>query len=339
MGNYVNQKAFDGGIAGNTNPQRIHLDANGIASGQSFLVSELEKREMDIKKPLTSVTYPRDIKVNVGGGWVDTISAVAVEYGATDDGDGSITATNSDGVPVVNVNFNKGQFKAHPFMRSLRIGWIDVQRANQIGRSLDQALREGVRLVYDKHMDKNVYQGFALYGTTGLINNADVTATSASTGAGGGTTFASKTPDEILNDINQAINTVWASCDYDEDAIPNHILLPYSDYALLVNRKVSDIGDKSVLTYLLENNIAKMKGVDLKIEGCKWCDGAGVGSTDRMVVYVNKERFLSVDELQPLSMVMTTPSAKYASYDTLYSANVGEVKLYYTQTILYVDGV
>ena len=339
MEKYINQTAFDGGVAGNVNPTRIRLDADGIASGQTFLLSELEKRELDIKKPLTSITYPRDIKVNVGGGWVDTISAVAVEYGATDDGEGSITATNSDGVPAVNVNFNKGQFKAHPFMRSLRIGWIDMQRANQIGRSIDQALRDGVRLVYDKHMDKNVYQGFALYGTTGLINNSDVAVTNATTGVGGGTTFASKTPDEILADINNAINTVWAACDYDEDAIPNHILIPNKDYALLVNRKVSDIGDKSVLTYLMENNIAKAKGIDLRIEGCKWCDEAGVGSTDRMIVYVNKERFLSVDELQPLSMVMTTPNAKFASYDTLYSANIGEVKLYYTQTVLYVDGI
>lgn len=339
MEKYINQTAFDGGIAGNVNPQRIRLDAEGIASGQSFLLSELEKRELDIKKPLTSVTYPRDVKVNVGGGWVDSISAVAVEYGATDDGDGSITATNSDGVPAVNVNFNKGRFKAHPFMRTLRMGWIDMQRANQIGRSIDQALRDAVRLVYDKHMDKNVYQGFTLYGTTGLINNADVTATFAGVGASASTTWVLKTPDEMLNDINNAINIVWASCDYDEDAIPNHILIPNSDYALLVNRKVSDIGDKSVLTYLLENNIAKAKGVDLRIEGCKWCDGAGIGSTDRMVVYVNNERFLSVDELQPLSMVMTTPNAKFASYDTLYSANIGEVKLYYTQTVLYVDGI
>ena len=337
--NYINQVKYDGGVAGNVMPQRIHLDANGIASGEAFLISELSKREVDIKKPLTSVTYPRDIKVNVGGGWVDSVVADSIEYGATDDGDGSITATNSDGVPAINVNFNRGLFKAHPFMRTLRLGWIDVQRADQIGRSLDKALRDGVRLVYDKHMDRNVYVGFTTYGTFGLTNNPDVTATSASLGGNNSTLFADKTPDEILEDFNQAITSVWENSGFDEDAVPNHILIPNKVYASLVSRKVSDVASKSILTYLLENNIAKTKGVDLRIEGCRWCDGAGLNGTDRMIVYVNKERFLSVDELQPLAMSMTTPNAKFASYDTLYSANISETKIYYAESIMYVDGI
>ena len=47
------------------------MDANGIQSGNAFLVSELEKRDPLIRKPLTSVTYPRDIVIQSGGGWVD----------------------------------------------------------------------------------------------------------------------------------------------------------------------------------------------------------------------------------------------------------------------------
>ena len=47
------------------------MDAAGIASGGAFLVSELEKRDTMIREPLTSVTYPRDVPIDVGGGWVD----------------------------------------------------------------------------------------------------------------------------------------------------------------------------------------------------------------------------------------------------------------------------
>lgn len=37
------------------------MDEAGVASGGAFLVSELEKRDPLVRKPLTSVTYPRDI--------------------------------------------------------------------------------------------------------------------------------------------------------------------------------------------------------------------------------------------------------------------------------------
>ncbi len=44
-------------------PNDLVLDDAGIASGGAFLVSELEKRDPMIRKPLTSVTYPRDIVI------------------------------------------------------------------------------------------------------------------------------------------------------------------------------------------------------------------------------------------------------------------------------------
>ena len=54
------------------------MDEAGIASGGAFLTSELEKRDTLIRKPLTSFTYPRDIVIQTGGGWVDYVSALAV---------------------------------------------------------------------------------------------------------------------------------------------------------------------------------------------------------------------------------------------------------------------
>ena len=53
------------------------MDADGISTGGAFLVSELEKRDPLIRKPLTSFTYPRDIVIQTGGGWVDYVSATA----------------------------------------------------------------------------------------------------------------------------------------------------------------------------------------------------------------------------------------------------------------------
>lgn len=316
------------------------MDAAGIASGGAFLVAELEKRDPLIRKPLTSVTYPRDININVGGGWVDYVSAMSVAYGVTGGSEnGPVAAGGSNGLPVVQASVDKGVYKAHVFATALRVMFVDMQKSNYIGRSLDQLLQDGVRLTYDKHMDANVYVGLSNYGTTGLVNNPDAVETTVDNGAAGTATWETKTPLEILADINNAITSVWANAEYDTEAMPNHILIPYEQYTLIMNTPVTDLATETILDFVLKNNVAAKNGGSLYIGATKWCKGAGTGSKDRMVVYVNHERYVNVDELVPMTRAMTQPNAANFCYDTAYAANISEVQVFYPQTIGYFDGI
>lgn len=322
--------------------RRFAMDAAGIASGQAFLTSELEKRDMMVRTPLTSFTYNRDLPIRVGGGWAEFVSAMQVGYGITGgSGDGIMTAASANGIPMIQADFSKGLFKTHMIAAGTRVQWIDMQRGNMTGRNLDSLLRDGLRMTYDKHMDENAYVGFAAYGTTGLLNNPDALVTdAAATGSSSGTTFKSKTPDQILQDVNDAILTAWEQAEWDLDAVPNHILMPYEQYNYLATTRVSELAEKTILTFLLENNVAKQNGSDLFIGATAWCKGAAAdGSDDRMVVYCNKERYIAMDELVPLTRAMTSPNTHYFCYDTAYAGNVSEVEVFYDQTIVYVDGI
>ena len=337
---FQNMGTLDLGMVGQGAIKAVALDANGIASGQAFLTSELEKRDNLVRTPLASFTYTRDIPIRVGGGWAEFVSAMGVNYGVTGgSGDGIVTAGASDGVPMVQADFSKDLWKTHMIALGTRVMWIDQMRGNMTGRNIDTLLRDGVRMTYDKHMDENVYKGIAKYSSTGLLNNANVTVTNAANGAGGTATWVTKTADEILKDVNDAILTVWAASEYDLDAIPNHIILPYEQYNYIATTKVSSLAEKTILTFLLENNVAKVNGGDLFIGATAWADGAGVGGADRMLVYVNKERYVAVDELVPLTRAMTSPNAGTFSYDTTYAGNVSEVEVFYPMTMLYVDGI
>ena len=317
------------------------MDAAGIASGGAFLVSELEKRDPLIRKPLTSFTYPRDIVIQTGGGWVDYASAMSVAYGITGGaGEGTVSAGGSNGVPIVQASLDKGLYKAHVFAAALRVMFVDMQKANYIGRSLDQMLSDGVRMAYDKHMDENVYRGLPAYGTTGLLNDPDaVETTVAAAGAGNSTKWADKSKEQILADVNTAITAAWEAAEYDEGAIPNHILLPYEQYSHILNTMVTDLAGESILDSLLKNNLAAKNGASLFIGATRWCKGAGTGGTDRMAVYVNHERYLKLDELVPLNRVMSGPNVANVCYDTAYMANISQVQLLYPQTMTYWDGV
>ncbi len=316
------------------------MDADGIASGGAFLVSELEKRDPLIRKPLTSFTYPRDIVIQSGGGWVDYVSAMSVAYGLTGGaGNGPVTAGGANGIPIVQANVDKGVYKAHVFAAALRVMFQDMQRANYIGRSLDNLLQDGVRMAYDKHMDANTYVGLTEYGTTGLVNDPNATETAAANGAAGTSTWATKTPQEILKDVNDALTAVWAANEYDETAIPNHILIPYEQYNYILTTMVTDLATETIYDFLMKNNVAAKNGGSLFIGATRWCKGAGTGSKDRMVVYVNHERFVKMDELVPMSRIMSAPNVANVCYDTAYMANISEVQPFYPTSIMYVDGI
>jgi len=337
---------FDGGVVGaglSIRPQvgaPVRMNDAQIANGGAFLISELEKRNPKISEPLMSLTYPRDIPVKTGGGWVEYISALNIDYGITGgSGDGAVHAGSANTIPVIQANFGRDVFKTHIYSSIMRIMFVDMQRQQVTGRSLDQLLTDGIRLNYDKHMEQNVYVGVNRFGTTGLLNNPNVTAANVATGASGGTSWATKTPDEILADINSAIMAGWAAAEYDLSAIPNHILLPYEQYNYIATAKVSPIAEKTILTFLLENNISTKNGSDLFIAATMWNKGAGAGGTDRMVAYVANDRFLAVEELVPLARTMTQANIDALAYDSVYMANISEVEIFYYQPIVYFDGI
>ena len=318
------------------------FDANAVSSGLAFLESELEKRDPMLREPLTNTTYPRDIVIESGGGWVEATSAINVDY--------SVTGGEADGVGGVQNNIRRIQadlskdlYKVLPYEVSMSVKIQDQLRGAVTGRSIEQIYDDGIRLDYDKFMDLNTYVGQERYGTTGLINDPNVTATSVAYNAGNtSTNWKDKTPTEILNDIDDMIVAGWKASEYDNRAIQNHILIDPENFAYINRTMVSVNGypaPVSILKYLMDNNIAAAKKVDLFIGECRFCAGAGVGTTNRMVGYVNEKRFVGMDVPVPLTRVMTQPNVNTGSYDSLYMANVGQVKVHYTQPMTYRDGI
>ena len=159
--------------------------------------------------------------------------------------------------------------------------------------------------------------------------SADQTATN--------TQWAHKTADEILNDINSAISALWRDNDCSSDALPNHILIPVEQFGALVTRKVSDDSERSILTYVLENNLTVQQGGELTISPCKWCSGRGSSNSDRMVVYMNRVDRICFNLTQPLRRMDTEYSDMRIKIP--YIAQFSEVRFLYPSTVRYLDGI
>lgn len=315
------------------------LDAAGIATGMAFLEGELEKRDPKIREPLTSVTWPRDIVAETGGGWVDFTSTMNVDYATSGANDGSLVGGATDVITTVQANVNKDIFRVFTWAQAMKIPFVDSQKFQTIGRSIDSILDKGIRLNYNKSIDQLVYQGFKNVGITGLVNDDNVVSSLAPNGTSGEALWSSKTVDEILWDINKALVEAWAASEYDESAIANHILLPPAKYAYIQSTRIGTSGDESILSYILKNNLAANQGKSLTIVPCRWCTGAGTAGKDRMVVYVNDKDFLYFDLPVPLTRAMTQPVALQFAYVTIYAAQMGQIKWMYYQPARYVDGI
>jgi hypothetical protein len=339
MLNY-NQRVLDTGTT-------FATDANGLASGNAFVQGQLEKLDAGLNKPLTSVTWPRDIVAVPGGGWVDFTSFMNVDYATAGANQYAIIGPNTNVLNTVQTNLTKDVYPVFDWGLMHRMTFINMFKAQNLSVSIENLLHEGVEINYNKTLDQNAYLGFSNFQTTGLVNNPAVSSALAPVGAAGSRSWVganAKTYQEIMADINGLINSIWTNAQYDMDVLRDlHILVPPNKYSGLTNTLVGAAGSMNILTYFMQNNLANQLGGNLTIVPSRWTIGQGAplttggAATDRLVAYVNNQRFIQMDLPVPLTRQLT--QTKDIAYETPYLAQIGAVKFKYTQIAQYLDGI
>lgn len=311
-----------------------------VSDAYAFLEKQLEIIDPVIKEPLSGTDWPRDMPVRTGGGFVENVSIIDVAYASTGGEDeNALFVENGNDIPIMQADFNKEVARMFNFQEYMRIGYVEQQKFRKLAQNLEDTMNKGIRLHLDKIIDKNVYRGFSKVKSTGLINNANITRGTVAPHTSGGTDteWDNKTADEILQDVNKAITSVWTANDCASDGMPNHILIPVEQFGSIVTRKVSDDSERSILTYVLENNIAVQQGGTLVISPCKWCNGAGTGGTDRMVTYINQEERVRFTLSVPLQRLDT--EIRNMAFHTPFVSQFSEVQFVYPTTVRYDDGI
>ncbi len=303
-----------------------------------FLMKELEKVDDKILEPLTGTDWPRDMPVITGGGITESIATVDVTYASTGMDDDNIFYDAANDIPVIQADMSKQVARTFSFAEYMAFSRMEKEKMAQVGRDPETFLNKGIRLHFDKVVDRNVYVGFKKVASTGLCNNLNIIRSAAvRSAANNSTRWRDKTADEILADINSVISAVWEENDCASDALPNHILIPVEQFGQLVTRKVSDDSERSILTYVLENNLAVRQGKPLIISPCKWCSSIGSDSSDRMVVYMNQVDRICFNLTQPLRRVETEYIDMRIKIP--YYAQFSEVRFLYPTTVRYMDGI
>lgn len=326
-------------------------DGQTVDSTGAFLQGELVRLDQMIHMPLVDVTWSRDIEVREDVSIADEASSFTQSDLAASGGLNVSGAVNGGKAwsgkvtsQIANVSVDIGLVATPLNIWALEMKYtiMELESAIKLGRPIDQQKLEALNLKHQMDIDAQVYVGDADTGAAGLCNNnAQVTPVNVAAGGQGTTTWATKTADEILNDINTAITDNWTNSGY--AVMPSKMLLPPLQYGMLIARKVSEAGNVSLMKFIMENNIATQGGLQFEIKHAKWLVGAGVGGTlgtagtvDRMVLYNQEKKYVRF----PMTPMGRTP-VQYDSiyHKTTYYCRLGAIEFVYPETVGYYDGI
>ena len=133
----------------------------------------------------------------------------------------------------------------------------DIREAQKVGRSLEQRKASAARTAVEQLKNRIGLNGDRTHNLHGLFttpNTNDVTAgTAAASPNGTGWSSASgKTPDEILADMSNLLDSVRNATNGVHKA--THLVIPANSFAYIKNTPRSAGSDKSILTWFMDQN-------------------------------------------------------------------------------------
>lgn len=161
----------------------------------------------------------------------------------------------------------------------------ELQTAASEGRNLSDEKARAARSVAEQFLFNIAMTGHTEKNWTGLVNDANVPAANATAdGTGSTSTWSTKTPDQILRDVNAGITGIFTTTK--ETQMADTILLPTARWLTISTTPRSSTSDTTILTYLQQNNAyTAQTGRPLTIRGLRSLNTAGASSTARMVAY------------------------------------------------------
>ncbi len=319
---------------------RFTIDSTG-----TFLIGELERLDQTLHAPLVDFTYTRDIDLREDVSIADEVSSFTnstfgVVGGVNPAGKNWV---GKDANAIARMALDIGKTANPLYLWALALGYTipELMSAQQVGRPIDSQMYDGLVLKHNMDVDEMVYVGDTGLGKEGLINSSLVTPSNVALGAAGSRLWTSKTPDEILADINETCYASWRATGW--KLVPTKLLLSPIGWGYIASQKVSLAGDETILSYVKRKGMCMEKnGKPLDIQPVKWCIGSGSGGTigtedghDRMVAYTqdkNRVRY-------PLVPLQRTPLEYRGLYHiTTYFGRLGCVEIVYPESIAYADG-
>lgn len=310
-------------------------DAQQVA--MSFLVRQASLIEPQVyAMRYQEIQYANLIPVDTSAPeWIQSVTYYSM------DAVGQAQWFNGNAQDVPKVELTREKFETGVSMAAIGYGYNleELGTAQLLGMNLTADKATVARRVAEEKIDSVAFQGDSKKGLTGLVNASTPTATTApADGTGSATTFASKTPDQILRDINGQLTGIFTGTLGAE--IADTILLPYSVLLDLSTRRIDAVNQTTILEWVERNNIyTRTTGQPLTIRGVfGYLNTAGASSTKRMVAYRRSPEVLKMHLPMPFRFLPVWQTGP-VRFDVPGIFRVGGVDIRRPKAVRYLDGV
>lgn len=259
--------------------------------GYAFLTPQLHRIETEVymtKFPSFDITP--FMPVDSSGDMWDVGTVV---YSMDQVGQAEFMAGGAFDMPYASTKMSQGTRNFHLAAIGYEWNTAELQRAAKLGRSLssDKAMaasKAAERFIYGIAMTGKTPAGVSEKSWTGFVNDANVPAVQvANDGTSSSRLWSAKTPDQILRDVNAALNSVETNSG--ETEVADTLVLPTSAYNYIATTPRATGSDMTILAYLRANNSA---GQSLTILKSRALETAGTSSTRRMIAYARNAQVL-----------------------------------------------
>lgn len=249
------------------------------------------------------------------------------QYDST--GIAKIISNYADDLPTADV---KGK-EFHSTIKAIGNSYVyskdDIRAAQFAGKPLNQRKANAAVEAHRQLMNKLAFFGDAEYGIQGLLTNANIPNAPVVAGAATTLTWVTKTPDEILKDLNSAVSDMLDLTKGVE--VPNTIVMPIAQYNHIATTARSANSDTTILQFFKGNNpgIEVMWATELK--------GAFTGGTDGFIVYNRNPDKLWMEI--PLIAEMSPAQEKGLAYTVSVESKFGGVIVPYVLSVSFRRGI
>lgn len=207
----------------------------------------------------------------------------------------------------------------------------EIRASQRTGKNLDQRRAITARRAHDEMMNRMALKSNTADGTFGLLDFPGITeVTLQADGTSSSKTWASKTPDQIVRDINDLVNAVMEPTSARE--VPDTLLLPIAQYNDLATRRIGEAGEKTLMRYILDNS-PYIKRIDWLSE----LKNFGAGGTNRALVGRFDEEHLTLEIPQPFEQFEAQQEGMEFTIPC-HSECAGTI-IYYPLAFAYADGI
>lgn len=242
-----------------------------------------------------------------------------------------IVSDYANDFPRVDIFGEEKQAKVRSIGDSYGYSIKEIRRAQMAGLNLNQRRAEAARRASDEKVNDIAWNGDTDYGLQGLIDYPGITQyTVPADGTGSVKLWSAKTPDKIVRDVTGMVDAIVDTTNGRE--APDTLILPINQYLLIANTRMTDGNNKTILTYIMENN-PFIQTIEWVVE----LKGAGAGSTDRMMAYTRNSMNLTLEIPQPFEQF--TPQQKGMEFEVVCHTETGGVIVYYPLSVAYGDGI